>query len=192
MSTLEIIFISVGLAMDAFAVAICKGLSVKKFNIKRGIIVGLYFGLFQGLMPLIGYFIGSKAKDIISSIDHWIIFVILGIIGINMILEAFKDEKNIDDSVDFKAMIGLSFATSIDALSVGITFAFLNVPILRATSIIGIITFVNEEQSAKASLPINVRLLGIVILVKEEQCSKAESPISVTPSGISTLVNDLL
>lgn len=141
MSILEIILTSVGLSMDAFAVSICKGLSLKKIDVKKCFIIGLYFGFFQAIMPLIGYFLGVNMKEFIMSIDHWIVFILLAMIGINMVLEAFREENNINDKIDFKTMIMLAIATSIDALAVGITFAFLEVNILLAVSLIGIITF---------------------------------------------------
>ena len=129
--------------MDAFAVSVCKGISMKKMNWKKAIIIGLYFGGFQALMPTIGYFLGSAFQSLITSIDHWIAFILLGIIGGGMIKEAFEDDKeNVNDDVGFKTMIILAIATSIDALAVGITFAFLNANLILAVSLIGIITFV--------------------------------------------------
>ena len=141
MSIFEIAITGVGLAMDAFAVSICKGLSSKKIDIKKCLLVGAYFGIFQGIMPLIGYFLGIKMKGLIISVDHWIAFILLGIIGFNMILESFQKEQ-INDKLDFKTMIGLAIATSIDALAVGITFAFLEVNILVSVILISIITFI--------------------------------------------------
>ena len=142
MGGLEILLISIGLAMDAFAVSICKGLSLKTMSWKKAIIVGLYFGFFQALMPLIGYFLGSTFESVVTKVDHWIAFILLGIIGINMIKEAFgNDEENQNDKVDFKTMIMLAIATSIDALAVGITFAFFKVNMVIATIMIGIVTF---------------------------------------------------
>ena len=142
MGIIEILLTSVGLSMDAFAVAICKGLSMKKFSIKNGLIVGLYFGLFQGLMPLIGYFLGSFFEELIVSIDHWVAFVLLGIIGFNMIKEALsKDYECSNDRIDLNTMLPLAIATSIDALAIGITLAFLKVNIFIAILSIGIITF---------------------------------------------------
>ncbi|ADL51243.1 manganese efflux pump MntP family protein [Clostridium cellulovorans] len=151
MSLLELFIIAVGLSMDAFAVAICKGLSMKKINIKKAGIVGLYFGAFQGGMPLIGYFLGVQFQDKITSVDHWIAFILLAIIGINMIKESRNSscevavdtvaDVNTDNSLSFKNMFVLAVATSIDALAVGITFAFLNVNIIPAVSFIGIVTF---------------------------------------------------
>ena len=142
MGGLEILLISIGLAMDAFAVSICKGLSLKTMSWKKAIIVGLYFGFFQALMPLIGYFLGATFESVVTKVDHWIAFILLGIIGINMLKEAFgNDEENQNDKVDFKTMIILAIATSIDALAVGITFAFLKVNMVIATIMIGIVTF---------------------------------------------------
>lgn len=142
MGILEIILVAIGLAMDAFAVSICKGLSMKKMNWRKAIIVGAYFGVFQGLMPIIGYFLGTTFETFVTKIDHWIAFGLLVFIGINMLKEAFSEEtENCNDNVDFKTMIILAIATSIDALAVGITFAFLGVNILSSAVIIAIITF---------------------------------------------------
>lgn len=141
MGTIEIILIGVGLAMDAFAVAVCKGLSIRNITIKKELIVGTYFGLFQGLMPLIGFLLGTTFQDIIIKIDHWVVFILLSIIGINMIKDSLsKESESINDKVDFKTMLPLAIATSIDALAVGITFAFLKVNIIIASSVIAITT----------------------------------------------------
>lgn len=144
MGLVEIILIAVSLAMDAFAVSICKGLSMKKMDWKKAIIIGLYFGLFQGGMPLIGYILGVGFEESIKFIDHWIAFGLLAFIGGNMIKEALskKEDDEVDDKVDFKTMVVLAIATSIDALAVGVTFAFLNVNIILAVSLIAIITFI--------------------------------------------------
>ena len=143
MKILEIFLIGIGLAMDAFAVSVCKGLSMKKLEWRKAIIIALYFGIFQALMPAIGYFLGTTFESYVTSIDHWIAFVLLGFIGGKMIKESFeKDCEKGNDSVDFKTMIVLAIATSIDALAVGITFAFLKTNILLAISIIGIVTFI--------------------------------------------------
>ncbi len=147
MGLLELFIIAVGLSMDAFAVAVCKGLSVYKLEKKHMLITGLWFGGFQGLMPLIGYLLGSTFESYITPIDHWVAFVLLGIIGINMIKEAFeKDdcdcEDNSDASFSVKTMFVMAVATSIDALAVGITFALLpDVNITAAVAFIGVITF---------------------------------------------------
>lgn len=143
MSLFEIIIIALGLAMDAFAVSICKGLSMKKLNYKKIIIIALYFGLFQTFMPVIGFFLGSKFSLIVEKVDHWIVFILLSIIGGNMIKESTdNEEEKRNDLVDIKTMILLAIATSIDALAVGVTFAFLKVNLLVSITIIGIITFI--------------------------------------------------
>lgn len=150
MSFIEILLIGIGLAMDAFAVSVGKGLSMKKMNWNKAIIVGLYFGIFQGLMPIIGYFLGYSFESLVSQIDHWIAFFLLGAIGSNMIREALKkDEEDRNDSIAFKGMIVLAIATSIDALTIGITFAFLQVNIFTSALIIGIITFLISVLGVK-------------------------------------------
>lgn len=136
--------LAVGLSMDAFAVSICKGLAMKKFNLGKAGIVGLWFGGFQALMPLIGYLLGSQFSEKIVKIDHWLAFLLLGFIGANMIKEAFgedEEEEGMGDSISPKDMLILAVATSIDALAVGVTFAFLKVNIIAAVSFIGVITF---------------------------------------------------
>ena len=143
MDVLEILLIAVGLAMDAFAVSLCKGLSMKKMSWNKAIIVGLYFGIFQGLMPVIGFLLGTSFASLVTQIDHWIAFILLGFIGGNMLKEAFSNEcENRNDNVDFKTMIVLAIATSIDALAIGITFAFLKVNLILAVLMIGSITFI--------------------------------------------------
>ncbi|MEY8353273.1 manganese efflux pump MntP family protein [Lachnospiraceae bacterium 54-53] len=143
MSFVELFIIAAGLSMDAFAVAVCKGLCMPKMSWKNAVITGLYFGGFQSGMPLIGYLLGSQFKDAIISFDHWIAFILLGVIGINMIKESFSKETEecTDCSLDPKNMVMLALATSIDALAVGVTFAFLQVQIVPAVSFIGVTTF---------------------------------------------------
>lgn len=144
---IELFLVGVGLSMDAFAVSICKGLGMEKINKKQALTIGLYFGGFQALMPLIGWFLGIRFQQYITSIDHWIAFVLLVFIGGKMIWEAIhdKDDEVIekkDQPLDHKEMFLLAIATSIDALAVGITFAFLDTPIVEAIVIIGCTTFV--------------------------------------------------
>lgn len=142
MNVFDLIVIAIGLSMDAFAVSICKGLSVSRVRPKHFFTVGLYFGGFQALMPLLGYLLGKQFEAMITSIDHWIAFVLLGLIGGNMIREAVGgDEESLDDSFSFKTMLPLAVATSIDALAVGVTFAFLRVNIIPAVLLIGATTF---------------------------------------------------
>ena len=145
MGTIELILIAISLSMDAFAVSICKGLATKKLLPKHYIICGLWFGGFQALMPTIGYFLGSTFEQYITSLDHWIAFILLLVIGINMKKESFDDcENDANDSFAAKTMLIMAIATSIDALAVGITFAFMikNLPyLIFAVSAIGITTF---------------------------------------------------
>lgn len=149
MSLWELFIIAVGLSMDAFAVSICKGLSVKRVQPRHVITTGLYFGGFQALMPLIGYFLGRQFQSLITSVDHWIAFVLLALIGANMIRESRGEDENLNDSFSFKTMLPLAVATSIDALAVGITFAFLKVDIGPAVLFIGITTFVLSAVGLK-------------------------------------------
>ena len=142
MDLLTLLTLAVGLAMDAFAVSICKGLAMREKVLKKGIIVGLWFWRISGTDANNRIFLGTQFKDQITSIDHWIAFVLLGLIGINMVKEALSnDEEQADDSIAVKEMFMLAVATSIDALAVGITFAFLNVHIVSAASMIGVCTF---------------------------------------------------
>lgn len=143
MGLFEISTIGFGLAMDAFAVSICKGLSMKKMNWKSGIIIAVYFAVFQMIMPITGFYLGTAFSNFVESVDHWIAFILLGAIGINMIKNSYNDEKdNYNDNVSFKTMIILAIATSIDALAVGVTFAFFKMNIIFSVIVIGIITFV--------------------------------------------------
>ena len=183
MGIAELFLIAVGLSMDAFAVSVCKGLTMKKCTWKKAGIVGLYFGVFQAGMPTIGYLLGVQFQDIITSVDHWIAFILLGIIGANMIREAMGscDEcQEHDDSLDVRTMTGLAVATSIDALAVGVTFAFLQVDIIPAVSFIGVITFLISFAGVKIGNVFGVRykkkaeitggviliLLGVKILIE--------------------------
>ncbi len=154
MGIAEIIILAVSLSMDAFAVALCKGLALKKINLKNCLIVGAWFGAFQGLMPLIGYLLGNTFAEKITSIDHWIAFVLLALIGGNMIKESLsKEEECCDDSLGFKTMLVMAIATSIDALAVGVSFAFTDFNpdwfVYIAFILIGIITFTLSSIGVK-------------------------------------------
>ena len=150
MGLLELFILAVGLSMDAFAVSVCKGLAMPKITVKKAAVVGIWFGGFQALMPALGYLLGSQFKESITAIDHWIAFILLGIIGGNMIREACSGEcEKENDSLDIKTMFLLAVATSIDALAVGITFAFLKVNIAAAVSFIGVTTFVISAAGVK-------------------------------------------
>ena len=173
MSISELLLIAVGLSMDAFAVSICKGLATQKVGVKHMLIVGLWFGGFQALMPLIGYFLGSTFEEYITRFDHWVAFVLLAIIGGNMIREALSgEEEKANDSLGVREMLTLAVATSIDALAVGVTFALLpGVNIAAAVSFIGVITFVISAAGIKvgnafgAKFKSKAELAGGVILI---------------------------
>lgn len=182
MGLFDLIVIAVGLSMDAFAVSVCKGLSIQRIKPKHVLTVGAYFGGFQALMPLIGYLLGKQFESMITNIDHWIAFVLLGIIGGNMIREALNDCdcEEVNDSFSFKTMFPLAIATSIDALAIGVTFAFLRVNIIQAILLIGITTFglsavglkignvFGTKYKSKAEIAggVILVLLGIKILIE--------------------------
>lgn len=143
MSLWELFIIAVGLSMDAFAVSICKGLSVQRCSLRHMLICGLYFGIFQAAMPLIGYALGAQFESLVSAVAPYIAFALLCFIGFNMIREAREEEhESCSDDFSVSAMVPLAIATSIDALAVGVSFAFLQVQILPAVAFIGVTTFV--------------------------------------------------
>lgn len=187
MALTEIIILSIGLSMDALAVAMCKGLSMKRMSWKKAIIIALYFGIFQAIMPLIGYVLGIKFQQSIVNIDHWIAFILLTTIGINMIKEIWNEAENDNnDNIDFKNMIVLAIATSIDALAIGITFAFLKCDIVFSVTCIGTITFilsligvkignlfgVKYEKKAQLVGGLILILLGLKILLEHLRNNK--------------------
>ncbi len=151
MGLVELLILAIGLSMDAFAVSVCKGLATYELKKRHMIITGAWFGGFQALMPLIGYFLGTAFEKYVTSIDHYIAFILLGGIGANMIKESFsKEENETDSSFSFKTMLIMAIATSIDALAVGITFALLpDVNIIAAVLFIGIITFILSAIGVK-------------------------------------------
>ena len=172
MGLLELFILAVGLSMDAFAVSVCKGLAMPKITLKRTLTVGLWFGGFQALMPAAGYLLGVQFRDKITAVDHWIAFILLGLIGSNMIKEACSgDCEEENESLDIRTMFLLAVATSIDALAVGITFAFLDVHLLAAVSFIGITTFTLSAAGVKIGNVFGTRykakaeLAGGVILI---------------------------
>ena len=172
MSLLTLFITAVGLSMDAFAVSVCKGLAMKKLSVKKAVLIGLWFGGFQALMPTIGYMLGTRFEKYVTSIDHWIAFVLLAFIGINMIKEALSgDEDEANDSVDLKTMFLLAVATSIDALAVGVTYAFLQVRIIPAVAFIGVTTFVLSVVGVKIGNVFGLRykskaeIFGGIILI---------------------------
>ncbi len=194
MNLLELFLIAIGLSMDAFAVAICTGLTMPKVTIKKSLVVGLYFGFFQGIMPLMGYMLGTQFSDKIITFDHWIAFALLSIIGSKMLIDSFKKEgcadrecpsitctdrecpggerpKTKEASLKPAEMLPLALATSIDALAVGVSFAFLNISITPAVLSIGIITLILSMMGVKIGNIFGVKfkskaeLLGGIILV---------------------------
>lgn len=172
MSIIELFLIAFGLSMDAFAVAVCKGLALKSVSLRHSVKAGLWFGGFQALMPLIGYFCGYWFRDYISAFDHWIAFALLSILGIKMIKEALShEEEETDSAMDFKNMLILAVATSIDALAAGISFAFLDVNIWWAIGFIGCITFILSALGIKigsifgAKFKSKAEILGGLILI---------------------------
>ena len=170
---LTVIGIGLGLSMDAFAVAVCKGLASPKVKSRHMIVVGLWFGFFQALMPLIGYFVGASFKEYIEAYDHWIALVLLAAIGLNMIREAiWGDEEEVDCSLCVKAMLPMAIATSIDALIAGVTFAMnLEINIFIAVALVGVITFLLSAIGVKVGNLFGARyksraeLFGGIILV---------------------------
>lgn len=185
MGLLEIILLGVSLAMDAFAVSICKGLAMKRVTVKHAAIVGLWFGVFQALMPTIGYILGSTFASYITKFDHWIAFVLLALIGGNMIKEALSQDEDsdvADASLAFREMLVLAIATSIDALAVGVTFAFLNVNLVLAVSLIGGITFVISYVGVK---------LGAVFGTKYQSRAELAGGIVLILIGLKILLEHL-
>ena len=183
MSILELFLIAVGLSMDAFAVSVCKGLATRQLRCRHYLIIGAWFGGFQAPMPSLGYLLGSTFESYITAIDHWVAFVLLCLIGGSMVKEARSDDEEAgadNSSFAFKTMLLLAVATSIDALAVGVTFAFLQVDIVPAVLFIGVITFVlssvgvwagsafGEKSRARAELAggIILILMGTKILLE--------------------------
>lgn len=170
MSLLELFLIGIGLSMDACAVSICKGLLHREMSWKKALVPGIYFGVFQGVMPVLGYFLGAGFKSVIEDYDHWVAFVLLVIIGLNMIKESREGAKE-DSSLGFKAMVPLAVATSIDALTVGVSFGLMQVNIVLAAIFIGCTTFVISVVGFKmgnlfgAKYKSGAEVLGGIILI---------------------------
>ena len=183
MSLVELFLLAVGLSMDAFAVSVCKGLSTPRVRAKHMLLCGAYFGGFQALMPLIGYLLGVRFQSMIERIDHWVAFVLLAIIGINMIREALGSEKEqMDAFFGFKTMLLLAVATSIDALAVGVTFAFLNVQIVPAVCFIGVVTFILSMLGVR---------LGSVFGTKWKQRAELAGGAILVLIGLKILIEHL-
>ncbi|MDD6327032.1 MAG: manganese efflux pump MntP family protein [Eubacteriales bacterium] len=184
MGLIELFILAVGLSMDAFAVSVCKGLATKDVSVKQMCLAGVWFGGFQALMPLIGYFLGSAFAKSIEGCDHWIAFGLLALLGVNMIKEAFSKESDdeVTDSFGVKTMFIMAIATSIDALAVGVTFAFLQVNIIPAVSFIGIITFLLSFVGVK---------IGNLFGVKYERKAQLAGGIILVLTGIKILLEHL-
>jgi putative Mn2+ efflux pump MntP len=184
MHFVELIIIAIGVSMDAFAVSICKGLSVRRLRPGHMISAAAWFGGFQALMPLIGYYLGVSFADFVADFDHWIAFVLLGIIGGKMIKEALEKDEECEYSPDFstKTMFTLAVATSIDALAVGVTFAFLHVDIVPAVSFIGVITFVLSMIGVK---------IGNIFGVKYKSKAELAGGITLILMGTKILLEHL-
>ena len=178
MSVLEMFILALGLAMDAFAVAVCKGLAMPRLSFDQAACVGLWFGGFQAAMPLLGYFLGAQFSSAISGVDHWIAFVLLALIGGNMLREALAHRSPVqaepsagDASLSWKPMLTMAVATSIDALAVGLTFAFLQVRLLPAVTLIGAVTLLLSMLGVKLGHVFGVKyrakaeMAGGIILV---------------------------
>lgn len=182
MSITELFILAVGLSMDAFAVSICKGLSLGKIKAKHMVIAGVWFGGFQALMPVIGYFLGSLFADIVAKYAHWIAFALLLFIGGSMIKESFEEEEALDASMTVGSMFLLAIATSIDALAVGVGFAFLKVQIVPAVSFIGVITFLLSAIGVK---------IGSLFGTKYQSKAELAGGIILILIGLKTLLGGL-
>lgn len=169
--------------MDAFAVSVCKGLSVQKVKPKHYLIVAAYFGGFQALMPLLGYLLGVRFEAMVANVDHWIAFVLLGLIGANMVRESMAGEEKLDDSFTVSTMLILAVATSIDALAIGVTFAFLGVNIVEAIILIGITTGIISGVGLK---------IGNVFESRYKSKAEMAGGIVLILMGIKILVQHLL
>lgn len=178
----EILILAAGLSMDAFAVSICKGLSVKKLKPSHCAVSGLYFGGFQAGMPVIGWLLGKQFETLIKSVDHWIAFVLLCIIGANMIRESFGEPDELNSSFSPRTMLPLAVATSIDALAVGVTFAFLNVDIISSVLTIGVTTFLFSATGVK---------IGNIFGTKFKSKAEIAGGIVLIAIGIKILVEHL-
>lgn len=185
MGVLEIIIIGIGLAMDAFAVSVCKGLSLSKLRLHHIFTVAAWFGGFQALMPLIGYLFGTAFSSYVQQFDHYVAFILLTIIGVNMIREALSEDENecVSCSLGFFVMLPLAVATSIDALAVGVTFAFYNVSVVLAISLIGIVTFIISAAGVK---------IGNIFGVKYRKKAEIAGGSILILLGVKLLVEGLI
>ena len=171
MSLVSILILAIGLSMDAFAASICQGLQINNNSLKNTLSICLCFGIFQGLMPILGYFLASSFANSIKAIDHWVAFILLFIIGFQMIRESRDTSCKISNGLSFKSLISLGIATSIDAMAVGVSFAFLDVNIFSSSSIIGLTTFILSYIAFKIGNKLGMKskqiseLIGGIILL---------------------------
>lgn len=183
MSFIELLILAIGLAMDAFAISICKGLSFGKLKLKHYLIVGAYFGGFQFGMTVAGYYIGINFSSFIEAFDHWVVFGLLMLIGLNMIRESLdKNDDEINDKLDVKTMVLLAIASSIDALAVGVSFAFIHVEIFYTAAVIGIVVFVLSVLGVK---------IGSIFGAKYKRRAEMIGGIVLCLMGVKVLLSDL-
>ena len=178
----ELFLVGLSLSMDAFAVSICKGLSVRKLSISHALICGIYFGGFQALMPVIGYFLGGTFSSLLQSIGYWLAFILLALIGANMVRESFGEEESLNDDFSPKAMLPMAVATSIDALAVGVAYAAVDVEIGPAAAIIGVTTFVCSAIGVK---------IGAVFGAKFSSLAERTGGAVLILIGLKTLLQGL-
>jgi len=183
MYAIEIVFFAVALSMDAFAVAVCIGLTLQNFRIKHALIVGLYFGAFQAIMPLIGYLTGGVFAERITTFDHWVAFVLLAFLGIKMIIGSFKQDEVLEVSLGLISMLPLAFATSVDALAAGVSFAFLRVSIVPVVILIGVTTFGISVLGVK---------LGGVVGVKFKSKAEFAGGVVLVVLAVYSLIEGLM
>lgn len=182
MTFLDLFLIGIGLSMDAFAVSICKGLSVRRLRLSHALLCGIYFGGFQALMPTLGYFLGSSFSSIISRVGYWLAFILLALIGGNMIRESFGETETLDDDFGPRALLPLAVAASIDALAVGVSFAALDVAILPAACLIGVTTFVCSALGVK---------IGAVFGARFRAAAERAGGVVLILIGVKTLLSGL-
>ena len=183
MSLFDLIMIGISLSMDAFAVSICKGLSVRKVQLSHALICGAWFGAFQAIMPSFGYFLGSRFEDLLNSVGPWVAFILLAVIGVNMVQESFGSDETVDNDFSAKAMLPLAVATSIDAFAVGVGFAAMEANIVVAALLIGCTTFTLSAIGVK---------VGAVFGDKYRAVSERIGGLVLILIGLKTLIQSFL
>lgn len=183
MSLFDLIMIGISLSMDAFAVSICKGLSVRKVQLSHALICGAWFGAFQAIMPSFGYFLGSRFEHLLKSVGPWVAFILLAVIGVNMVRESFGGDETVDNDFSAKAMLPLAVATSIDAFAVGVGFAAMEADIVVAALLIGCTTFTLSAIGVK---------VGAVFGDKYRAVSERIGGLVLILIGLKTLIQSFL